>query len=419
MPRPTPFHPRTAPLCTSLSYKEWAGCYAVRRYDVYHEREYYALRHQATVMDATPLYKYEVRGPDAAALLSRVMVRGFMKTKLGRVGYVCWCDQHGKVLDDGTVTRLGQEHFRVTSADPTLGWLQRNARGLDVSVEDVTQSIAALALQGPRSCDILRQLVGEEIEDLTFFGALAVRYQLEGRRAEGVVTRTGYTGDLGYELWIGADDAIGLWDALFEAGDIHGLLPMGLDALDVARVEAGFLLGGVDYTSARSAFIERQKSSPYELGFDWMVKLKRGDFVGRTALQREKETGPKRRFVGLEIDWEEFADIHEAFGLPPHLAAETCREGVPLYEGSRQVGYATSRTFSPLLKKYLALATVEANCAKPGTELQIEVTCEYERKIARATVNELPFYDPERKRAKPVLLEATNQAPLEAKGASA
>lgn len=408
MPLPTPFHPRTASLCTSLLYKEWAGCYAVRRYDVYHEREYYALRHQATVMDATPLYKYEVRGRDAAALLSRVMVRGFTKTRTGRVGYVCWCDAEGKVLDDGTVTRLGDEHFRVTSAEPALAWLQRNARGLTVEIEDRSRTLGALALQGPRACDVLRPLVGPELEELTFFGALPVDFQLDGRKAEGVVTRTGYTGDLGYELWIDEAHALALWDALFEAGAVHGLLPMGLDALDVARVEAGFLLGGVDYTSARTAFIEKQKSSPYELGFDWMVKLNRGDFVGRAALLREKERGTPRRFCGFEIDWDQFAGIHEAFGLPPHLAAETCREGVPIYDGQRQVGYVTSRTFSPLLKKYLALGTIESAYAEPGTELSIEVTCEYERKVARATVRELPFYDPERKRAKPRLREGAH-----------
>ena len=215
-----------------------------------------------------------------------------------------------------------------------------------------------------------------------------------------------HTGDLGYELWIEAEHALFLWDALMEAGRIHGLLPMGLDALDVARVEAGFLLGGVDYTSARTAFIERQKSTPFELGFDWMVKLKRPDFVGKAALCSEKERGPARRFVGLEIHWDDFADIHEAFGLPPHLTPETCREGVPLYAGQRQVGYATSRTFSPLLKKYLALATLQSGHAEPGTELQIEVTCEYERKVARATVRELPFYNPERKKAKSPLAPA-------------
>ncbi len=396
MPAPTPFHPRTHALCTSLLYKEWAGCYAVRRYDVYVDREYYALRNQATVMDATPLYKYELRGSGAAELCSRVMVRSFAKHAIGRVSYVCWCDEHGKVIDDGTVTRLAEQHYRVTSADPAYAWLSRHARGLSVTIEDVSRSLAAVALQGPRSREILRALFGTGIDGLRFFRALQTR--LPGNGAELVVTRTGYTGDLGYELWTGNEHALALWDLLFEAGRPQGLLPMGLDALDVVRVEAGFLLQGVDYTSARRAPIERQKSTPFELGFGWMVDLDRAPFVGQAALARAKETGPRRRIVGLEIDWGDFERIYERFALPPHLATETCREGVPLYRGARQVGHATSRTWSPLLKKYLALATVDAEQAQPGNELEIEVTCEYERHRARARVHQPPFFDPERKK---------------------
>jgi len=399
VPRPTPFHPRTQELCTSLLYKEWAGCYAVRRYDLYHEREYYALRHQATVMDATPLYKYEVHGPNAVDLISRVSVRGFDEHKVGRVSYVCWCDEHGKVLDDGTVTRLDDAHFRVTSADPSLAWLQRHARDLDVAIADVSRTLGALALQGPRSREVLRPLVGAGIDELRFFRAMPVRFQTEGGGCDGVVTRTGYTGDLGYELWVDGEHALALWDALLEAGAPHGLLPMGLDALDVARVEAGFVLGAVDYTSARSAFIPRQLSTPFELGFDWMVKLDRAPFIGQAALAAEKERGPGRRLVGLDIDWDEFAAVYERFGLVPHLATETCREGVPIYGERRQVGYATSRTWSPTLKKYLALATVDSDHAAPGSELSIEVTCEYERHRATARVVRTPFFDPERKKA--------------------
>jgi len=399
MPVPTPFHPRTSELCTSLLYKEWAGCYAVCRYDVYVDREYYALRNQATVMDATPLYKYDVTGPNAADLLSRVMVRGFEKHAVGRVSYVCWTDEHGKVLDDGTVTRLAEDWFRVTSAEPALEWLDRNKRKLDVRVVDVSRSIAALAVQGPLSRDVLRPLVGGGIDQLKFFRAIQVELAVGGSRVEGVVTRTGYTGDLGYELWMDNPAALAVYDALLESGAPLGLLPMGLDALDVSRVEAGFLLSGVDYTSARYAFIDRHLSTPYELAFDWMVQLDRRPFVGRSALRRAKETGPMRRFVGLEIDWDEFEAIHERFKLVPHLATGTCREGVPLYREGRQVGYATSRTWSPLLKKYLALATVEAGLARPGTALSIEVTCEYERHMAKATVTPTPFFDPERKKA--------------------
>jgi aminomethyltransferase len=398
MPRPTPFHARTSALCTSLLYKEWAGCYAVKRYDVYVDREYYALRHQATVMDATPLYKYELCGKDACALASRVMVRDFASHKVGRVSYVCWCDEHGKVLDDGTVTKLAEDHFRVTSADPALAWLTRHARGLDVTLVDASRTLAALALQGPLSRDVLRGLVGSSADGLRFFRAMPVRFPVKPG-FEGWVTRTGYTGDLGYELWCANEHAPALWDAVLESGRPFGLLPMGLDALDVARVEAGFVLGAVDYTSARIAFIERQKSTPFELGFDWMVELERDGFVGAAALRAERETGPVRRLIGLEIDWDEFEALHVGFGLVPHLATETSREGVPVYDGARQVGYATSRTFSPTLKKYLALAHVGADHAQPGTELRIEVTCEYERHTAAARVTKTPFLDLERKKA--------------------
>jgi len=395
MPRPTPFHERTRPLCTSLLYKEWAGCYAVRRYDVYHEREYYALRHTATVMDATPLYKYELHGPDAAALLSRMTVRDFTRTAVGRVGYVCWCDEHGKVLDDGTVTRLDDQHFRLTSAEPSLGWLELLSRGMDVRITDVSREVAALALQGPASRRILEGLIGAEPSAVGFFRAAPARVE----DFDVVVTRTGYTGDLGFELWTENATAMRLWDALLEAGRPHGLLPMGLDALDVSRVEAGFVLQGVEYFSARSALIDRQKSTPYELGFDWMVKLDRGPFLGRTALLREREDGPARRLVGLVVDWVEFEALYEEVGLPPHLETMTSREGVPLFHAGFQVGQATSRTWSPTLKKYLALGTVRAGLAKPGTELEIEVTVEYERRRATARVEPLPFFDPERKKA--------------------
>jgi aminomethyltransferase len=386
-------------LCTSLAYKEWAGCHAVRRYDVYADREYYALRNQATLMDASPLYKYDVEGPNAVDLLGRVMVRDFLDWKIGRVGYVCWCDDRGKVLDDGTVARLGEQHYRITSAEPALRWLKINARGLDVRVTDVSRHIAALALQGPLAREILRPVVGSGLDDLKFFRAMSVRFTVSGGTAEGVVTRTGFTGDLGYELWMSNEDALGVFDAVMESGAPFGLIPMGLDVLDVARVEAGFVLGSVDYTPANHAFIEKQKSSPYELGFDWMVRLERDPFIGQEALRREQETGPSRRLVGLEVDWDEFEAIYEGFGLIPYLETATSREGVPLYRGGRQVGYATSRAWSPLLKKYLALGTIESEQAAPGTELHIEVTCEYERHRVKATVRPTPFFNPARKKA--------------------
>jgi aminomethyltransferase len=395
---PTPFHARTAARSRSLLYKEWSGYLAVRSFETCHEREYYAFRHAAGLLDVTPLFKYDVRGPDAARLLSRVMVRAAEPQKLGLVRYLCWCDDRGKVLDDGTVTRLGERHFRVTSADPSLFWLLAHARGLDVTVDDVTREIAALALQGPVSRAILREVAGAGVDDLRFFRATTVRAPGGG---EMLVTRTGYTGDLGYELWVPNAGALALWDALIEAGAPHGLLPAGLDALDVVRVEAGFLLGGVDYTSARRARIPSQLSSPYELGFDWMVELEREPFVGATALRRERERGTPRRMVGLELDWSALERLYEAEGLPPDLPAATSRDGVPVYQRGtgRFIGQATSRAWSPTCKAYLALATVAAEFALEGTEVDLEVTVEYRRAPCRAVVRPRPFFDPERKKA--------------------
>ena len=403
MPVPTPLHPRTSALCTSLAWKEWAGMHAVCRYDTVVDREYFALRHAATVMDATPLYKVEVEGPDAALLLSRVTVRDFRRTAIGRVAYVCWTDERGRVIDDGTVTRLGDQHYRLTSAEPSWGWFSRHAEGLDVRLTDVSRELVALALQGPRARDVLREVAGEAATELRYFRATTA--QLAGH--PGVVTRTGYTGDLGYELWAPAGAALGLWDAILEAGRPHGLLPMGLDALDVARVEAGYVLNGVEYFSARRAWAPHQMSTPYELGFDWMVQLDRPGlddggteaFVGQRALRAEAERGPKRRLVCLEVDWDEFERLHERFDVPPHLPLGTCREGVPVYLGSRQIGQATSRSWSPALKKYLALATVAARHATPGTELAIEVTVEYHRNPCPARVLELPVLDLPRRKA--------------------
>jgi len=397
VPIPSPLHARTSALCDSLRYKEWAGYFAVCSFAACHEREYYAFRHAAGLIDVTPLYKYEVRGPDAGRLLSRISVRGFTKQKIGVVSYVCWCDERGKVLDDGTVARLDEHHYRMTSADPALRWLERHARGLDVKVEDATRDLAAVALQGPASRAVLRELFGAGIDDLRFFRSW--RTTFEGRDL--TITRTGYTGDLGYELWIANDGALALWDAVFEAGRPHGLLPAGLDALDVVRVEAGFLLKDVDYFSARHALIPAHRSSPFELGFDWMVKLDRDPFVGQAALRSEAQTGPTRRLVGLALDWDDLEGLFDNFALPPDLPGGTSRDGVPVYHPGTGhfVGQATSRTWSPTCKSYLALATVESEYAELGTELDVEVTVEYRRKPCRARVVPRPFFDPERKKA--------------------
>ena len=395
MPIPTPFHARTSELCTSLAWKQWAGYYAVRSYDTCHEREYYAIRHAAGLIDVTPLYKYEVRGTDAAAFLAHVMVRDIRKLRRGRVAYLCWCDDEGQVVDDGTVSHLDDGHFRVTAAEPSLAWLQRFAHPFDVEIEDSSERLGALALQGPSARAILRELVDTDLDRLRFFRVTRARLA----DVEVHVSRTGYTGDLGYEVWVERESAIRVWDAIVEAGRPYRLSAAGLDALDVSRIEAGYLMNGVDYFSAHHCLINARKSSPFELGLGWAVHLDREPFVGQRALMAERERGSSWSFVGLELDWDEYETLFDEVGLPPSVPTQAWRDPVPVYDlEGRQVGQATSGVWSPQLKKNLALGSVHSAFGRPGTRLRMEVTVEFRRRQVGATVRRTPFFDPERKR---------------------
>ncbi len=390
----TPFHERTAALAQGHAWRRWAGHAVLGSYELNHDREYAAIRNGAGLIDVSPLYKYLVHGRDAERLLNRMVPRNVAKCQVGRVLYTPWCDSHGKVLDDGTISRLDETTYRLTSADPNIRWLTSNARGMDVAIEDVSRSLGAVALQGPRARDILVRLADAEVESLKYF-------RLTEGTIRGIpvtISRTGYTGDLGYEIWVAADQAVPLWDALVETGVDYGLLPAGILALDVARIEAGLLMIDVDYVSANRALIDSQLSSPYELNLGWTVNLKKGPFNGRDALAAEHRRGPAWGFVGIEVDWEGMTDLYAAVGLPPQLPATAWRTSVPLYVRGTQVGYATSGCWSPVLKKYIALAHVETLYAKPGTQVEMEVTVEHQRKRAPAKVARTPFFDPERKK---------------------
>ncbi|MGZ8155025.1 MAG: aminomethyltransferase family protein [Burkholderiales bacterium] len=395
MLRTTPFHARTAALCASHAWRRWAGYVVASSYELTHEREYHAIRSSAALLDVSPLYKYAIAGKDAARLLDRVVTRDVARSSVGQVLYTCWCDAAGKVLDDGTIARLGEQRFRMTSAEPNLRWLQDNAIGLAVDVADVSERIAALALQGPSSRAILESATGTDLSSLGYF-------RITTGAARGVpveVSRTGYTGDLGYEIWVGAENALAVWDALIEAGTPYGIVPAGMLALDVARLEAGLMLLDVDYVSARKALIERQTSSPYELDLAWTVNLRKDAFVGKAALEKEAARAPEWRFVGIEVDWDALERLYGQLGLAPQLPATAWRMSVPIYDGDEQVGYATSGGWSPLLKKYIALAHLRAPSAASGTRLEMEMTVEHQRRRAAARVVKKPFFDPERKRA--------------------
>ncbi len=395
MLRTTPFHERTAALCASYAWRRWAGHVVASSYALSHEHEYHAIRSAAALFDVSPLYKYLVRGKDAARLLDRVVPRHVARAEVGQVLYTPWCDAAGKVLDDGTIARLDAEVFRMTSADPGLRWLEENALGLDVAIADVTDSIAALALQGPASRAILRQVCDADVGALKYFRMIATRL----RDMPVTVSRTGYTGDLGFEIWLAAKDALPVWDALMEAGAPYGITPAGMLALDLARIEAGLMLIDVDYVSARKALIPGQTSTPYELDLGWTVKLDKEHFVGKRALADAARRPPAWQFVGVEIEWDSLEQLYANVGLAPRLPAAAWRTSVPLYVDGEQVGYATSGGWSPLLKQYIALAHVESPHAGPGKRLDMEVTVEHRRMHATARVVGKPFFDPERKRA--------------------
>ncbi len=391
----TPFHPRTSALCASHAWRRWAGHIAASSYELLHDREYHAIRSSAALLDVSPLHKYMVTGPGAARLLDRVVTRDVAKMKVGQVAYTPWCDSAGKVIDDGTISRLGEHVFRMTSADPNLRWLGENAVGLDVTIDDVSDATAALALQGPNSRAILERAAERDLSGLKYFRLT----QATIRGVPVTVTRTGYTGDLGYEIWVDAAKALPLWDAIVDAGAPYGITPTGLLALDMARIEAGLILIDVDYISTRKALIEGQKSSPYEINLAWTVNLEKEYFIGRDALAAEVARGPAWQFVGIEVEWESLESLYSEAGLPPRLPGVAWRTSVPVYVDSKQVGYATSGSWSPLLKKYIALAHVESRYAKPGTGVSMEVTVEHHRKRAKSKVAQLPFFNPDRKRA--------------------
>lgn len=391
MPIPTPFHSRTAPLCESYEWRTWSGYLAASVYQPTHEREYYALRNAAGLIDVSPLFKYEITGPDAERLVNRIVTRDVRRCRVGQVMYTPWCDEEGKVIDDGTVSRLASDHFRLTAADPSLRWFQDVGMGLKATVRDVSTELAALALQGPNSRTILQKVVtGVDWGQLKFFHL--AQGQLNGEPI--TITRTGYTGDLGYELWCSPAAAESVWDSLMQAGRPFGLIPVGMVALDIARIEAGLLLIDVDYISSQKAVIPDQTSSPYELGLGWAVALDSGDFIGQRALAAEKRRGSQWAFIGLEIDWPDLERLYGAVDLPPKVSARAIRQGIPLYKNGRQIGQVTSTTFSPVLKKYLAIGTVLREFATPGTKIGMEVTVEYSREIAAATVVKTPFFDP-------------------------
>ena len=393
----SPFFERTSKLNESQEWRRWSGYLAATSYELTHENEYFAIRTKAGLLDITPLKKYIVEGPDSQQVLDRLVTRNIGICKIGQVMYTPWCDENGKVIDDGTVQRLSENKFRITSAEPNLEWIESNSIGMNVVVKDDSFTTAALALQGPNSRAILNSISSKSLDSLKFFWMIETTFE----DIPVSISRTGYTGDLGYEIWMNPDDALNVWDLLIDKGKPFGITPTGLHALDVARIEAGLILLDVDYISSRHALIESRKSSPYELGLGWAVKMKKENFIGKQSLLKELNHKSGWSFVGIEIEWPEFENHYRNVGLAPGLPSTAWRMSTPLYNQNEQVGYATSGTSSPILKRYIALAHIKSKYAEEGSELKFELKVEHFRKLTKATVVKTPFFDPERKRSCP------------------
>ena len=393
----SPFFERTSKLNESQEWRRWSGYLSATSYELTHENEYFAIRTKAGLLDITPLKKYIVEGPDSQQLLDRLVTRNIGICKIGQVMYTPWCDEDGKVIDDGTVQRLSENKFRITSAEPNLEWIESNSIGMNVVVKDDSFTTAALALQGPNSRAILNSISSKSLDSLKFFWMIETTFE----DIPVSISRTGYTGDLGYEIWMDPNDALNVWDLLIDKGNPFGITPTGLHALDVARIEAGLILLDVDYISSRHALIESRKSSPYELGLGWAVKMKKGDFIGKQSLLKELDHQSGWSFVGIEIEWPEFENHYRNVGLAPGLPSTAWRTSTPLYNQNEQVGYATSGTWSPILKRYIALAHIKSKYAEEGSKLKFELKVEHFRKLTKATVVKTPFFDPERKRSCP------------------
>lgn len=400
MPIGTAFHERTFSLCESLNYREWSGFYAVSSYEPHHEHEYNAIRNASALIDISPLYKYRIEGKDATRLVDRIITRNAQKMQVGQVYYTPWCDEHGKVIDDGTVSRLSENTYRWTAADPSIRWFHQNARGLDVTIEDISEETAALALQGPTSGGLLMKAAEADVENLKYF-------RVTSGTIAGVpvdISRTGYTGDLGYEVWMPWDKAVTVWDALVKAGEAFDVHAAGMLALDVARIEAGLLLIDVDFNNAKRAQIEAQKYTPAEMGLGRLVSKDKARFVGQAALADERKRGHAREIVGLELDWGGIEAVYDRSGLPPAMPSTASRVAVPVYGSGKQVGKATSTTWSPVLKKMIALATIDRGHFEVGTKLEMEMTVEAVRNRVPAVVVKTPFFNPARKMQTPLVV---------------
>ncbi len=396
MIRTTPFHPRIETLNETGLWSHWAGHLVAEKYQMSEKFEYFAVRNSVGIFDTSPLYKYRIAGPDAERYLAGVMARDIRACRPGRAQYTLWCDDDGYVLEDGVILRLSDDEFLLTAAGPNLAYLSGLIGRLRVEISDVSDDYAALALQGPKAREILGGL-DPGIDSLGYFGVASAK--LGGSPV--IVSRTGFTGDLGYEVWVPTAEALAVWDAVMEAATPYGALPFGQIALLMTRIEAGLVLIDVDFHSSRFAWTEADKTTPVELGFGWMFKDLGDDrsFVGRDAIRREIAAKTSRwKLTGLIVDWKEWDQRYGTAGLVPPKDHLPVQEDMMLYdaEGGR-AGWVSSFMYSPILQRHIALGRVRPDLASVGSRVELEVTIDHQYHTVGAQVARLPLFNPARK----------------------
>ncbi|NLE21690.1 MAG: aminomethyl transferase family protein [Actinobacteria bacterium] len=395
----TPFHERVAALNRTGLWEHWSNHLAARRYQLSDKAEYFAVRDSAGIFDTSPLFKYRISGPDAERFLAGMLARDVRACPVGQAQYTCWLDDRGFLVEDGVVLHTAPDEYLLASAEPNLAWFADRAGRLDVRLEDESDALGVLAFQGPRSRELLARLV-PAVADIPPFGVTAG--EIAG--AAVTVSRTGFTGDLGYEVWVPADDALPVWDALWESVRGYGVQPFGLDALHMLRIEAGLLLLDVDFTSSRYAWNDAHRSTPVELGWEWMfADLAAEDraFIGRRALERELEERTSRWTMrGLVVDWHDYERVYDEAGLLPPRDHTPVLEDWMVYKDGDRVGYATSFMYSPVLQRHIAIARVRPDLAEPGTDVKLEFTVNHRYEQVAAHVARLPLFNPERRKAR-------------------
>ncbi|HJW74612.1 MAG TPA: aminomethyltransferase family protein [Thermoleophilia bacterium] len=400
MIRTTPFHERTSALNQTQLWSHWSNFLAADRYQLSDKAEYFAVRNAAGIFDSSPLYKYRITGRDAEAFLAGVLARNIRACPPGHAHYTCWLDDRGFVIEDGVILHPKRDDYLLTSAEPNFAYFADRIGRMEVQFEEVGDEIGTLALQGPRSRDLLKKLV-PQMEHIPYFGVAAGEIGGAGV----TVSRTGYSGDLGYEIWIDASDALPVWDTLWESMQGYGVQPFGLDALNMLRIEAGLLLLEADFDSSRYAWNDAHRSTPIELGWSWMFGDLRSDdraFIGRRALEREIAQKTSRWVMrGLVVDWQDYDRVYnEAALIPPKDHTPVVADWMVYDDGyQQQVGYATSFMYSPMLQRHIAIARVRPSFAKPSTRVKLEFTVDHRYERVAAHVARLPLYDPERKTA--------------------